>query len=162
MGAGKSQVGKELADSLCYPFIDLDKSIEAVVGSSITSYFSKHGESAFRIMEKKVLVEIANKQDKFVMACGGGTPCFDDTIQFMKEKGKVIWLNPDPSILWKRLVMGSQERPLIADLNEEQLADYIAEKLKERHPFYAKADVVTSEEQATLPFILNWLSHAKN
>jgi shikimate kinase len=162
MGAGKSQVGEELAHSLSYPFIDLDKSIEALIGSSITSYFSRYGENAFRIIEKKLLLEIANKQDKFVMACGGGTPCFDDTIQFMKEMGKVIWLNPDPSVLWKRLVMGKQERPLIADLNEEQLADYIAEKLKERHPFYAQADFVYCEEQAALPFILNWLSHAKN
>ena len=75
--------------TLNYPFIDLDRSIEAVVGSSIPSYFSKHGESAFRVIEKKLLVEIANKQDKFVMACGGGTPCYDDTIQFIKEKGDV-------------------------------------------------------------------------
>ncbi len=162
MGAGKSHVGKELANSLSYPFIDLDKSIEAVVGSSIPSYFSNHGESAFRMIEKKLLVEIANKQDKFVMACGGGTPCFDDTIQFMKEKGKVLWLNPAPSILLKRLLMGKQERPLIADLNTDQLADYIVKKLKERHPFYAKADVVISDEQAALPFILNWLGHGKN
>ncbi|MEY3324092.1 MAG: hypothetical protein RLZ11_406 [Bacteroidota bacterium] len=162
MGAGKSQIGKELANSLDYPFIDLDKSIETVVGSSIPSYFSKHGESAFRIIEKKLLVDIASKQDKFVMACGGGTPCFDDTIQFIKEKGKVIWLNPAPSVLWKRLVIEKQERPLIADLNEEQLANYIAEKLRERHPYYAKADVVFNQEQAVLPFILNWLSHGKN
>lgn len=162
MGAGKSQVGKELAHSLNYPFIDLDRSIEAVVGSSIVSYFSNHGENAFRIIEKKLLSEIVNNQDEFVMACGGGTPCFDDTIQFMKEKGKVIWLNPAPSILCKRLVAGKQERPLIASLNEEQLADYISEKLKERHSYYAKADVVFNEEQANLPFILNWLSHGKN
>ena len=162
MGAGKSQIGKELAFSLTYPFIDLDKSIEAVVDSSITSYFSEHGENAFRNIEKKLLVEITNKQDKFVMACGGGTPCFGDNIEFMKAKGKVIWLNPDPSILCKRLVIGKQESPLIADLNEAQLADYIAEKLKERRSFYEKADFVFSDEQAALSLILNCLGHGKN
>ena len=86
MGCGKTTLGKKLARTLNYNFIDLDSYIENKTTEKITEIFDKKGEHYFRDLEKESLSEIC-KMDNMVLASGGGTPCFSDNMQTMLAKG---------------------------------------------------------------------------
>lgn len=85
MGCGKSHYGKILGEKLGLPFFDLDEKIEEQEGKSITEIFAREGEEYFRLVEKDVLHLITESHENFVMACGGGTPCFYNNIDYLKS-----------------------------------------------------------------------------
>lgn len=138
MGCGKSTLGRKLATKLGYDFIDLDHQIEKLVGMSVGEYFSAHGESEFRIFESKTLKEF-NYPDNCVVATGGGAPCYFDNMQWINKKGLSVYIEMPPAALAKRLESGKEKRPLLKDMNEEELIAFIASKLEERDPFYKQA-----------------------
>lgn len=142
MGSGKSYVGSRLADLLGYTFIDLDDKIEEITKKNIAQTFEEDGEDYFRTIEKETLQSL-NNHDKIVIACGGGTPCFYNNMEWMKNNGKTIYLAIAPSILAQRLDNEKEHRPLIKNLSDKgELLDFIEQKLSEREAFYQKADFI--------------------
>lgn len=143
-GSGKSFHGKQLADELDLPFIDLDTIIEQETDTSITKLFSEKGEDYFRSLEATVLRQ-QSKRSVFVMACGGGTPCFHNNMKFINESGKSIFLNTPVSEIAKRLTAEEKNiRPLLADGDPEKPEDKLNALLEERIPFYRQAHITTT------------------
>ncbi|MFC4211552.1 shikimate kinase [Pedobacter lithocola] len=140
MGCGKSTKAKQLANKLNCPVIDLDAEIVSKSGKSIAEFFEAYGESGFRDYESEML-KTFNYPETCVVATGGGLPCFFDNMDWMNENGKTIYLQMEPAQLVSRL-HNRQKRPLIKDLNDEQLLEFIKIKLEERNPYYTKAQIV--------------------
>lgn len=139
MGVGKTSIGKRLGSALGLPFIDLDAQIIARTNQSIPSIFKSIGERGFRQMEMDVLRSISDNE--FVLSTGGGTPCQNENMEFMRSAGLVIWLKLPPEILVTRLKPTKAKRPLIADVADEDLLFFIDESLKLRIPFYTQAHI---------------------
>jgi shikimate kinase len=135
MGTGKTAVGKELARSKKWKFLDLDELIELRQGRTIADIFAKDGEPAFRRIEKQALKE-ASREKKFIISCGGGIVTNIDNIKIMKETGRIICLSAKPEVILKR-TSGSTHRPL---LNVDNPKEKIELLLKLRSPYYARAD----------------------
>ncbi len=138
MGVGKSTVGKKLAKRLGYTFYDLDKAFEEKYKISINDFFGKYDENLFRALEQEQLQETF-QQKRLVVATGGGTACYHDSMESINHNGLSIYLKMKPSALSQRLKMAKKKRPLIEGLNEEQLIDFIQRKLREREVYYNKA-----------------------
>lgn len=138
MGSGKSSLGKILAKKLNYSFVDSDKVIEQQMGMTITSIFELKGESYFRDLEKQFVNSIS-KDDNQVIAVGGGTPCFFDNMEQLKEKGLTVYLERPAGELVSRLLLSKNPRPLVLNKTKEELMQYVKETIKEREVFYKKA-----------------------
>jgi len=149
MGAGKSWWGQKLAQQINYPFIDLDTYIEKNAKQSIASIFTKKGERYFRKLESDCLREMRG-YDEVVVALGGGTPCFDDNLSWIKQYGKSIYIKVKPDILFERLKEQRHKRPLIAGLTDDGIDEFIAHKLKEREKYYLQADHIIEPDNITL------------
>jgi shikimate kinase len=139
MGSGKSHNGKKLAKVLNYNFIDLDDYIEEKAQQNIEQIFQQEGEAYFRHLEQNCLKSMT-QFDNTVISTGGGAPCFSDNMQWMKENGVSIFLNPSVDILLHRLLPRTAHRPLIKGKSAIELRQYIQHKLEERMPFYSQAD----------------------
>src|SRR3990167_4452628 len=111
MGAGKSTVGRRLAEKLGRDFYDSDTEIEKAAGLSISDIFALHGEADFRRGEKQVLKRMLDLAPH-VLATGGGAFLDPDTRALMKEKAVTVWLNADLETLWRR-VQKRDNRPLL-------------------------------------------------
>jgi len=138
MGAGKTTVGKALAKKMGLQFYDLDWYIESRMRKTVPQIFAERGEEGFRQIERNMLHEVAEFED-VILSCGGGTPCFFDNMEYMNGQGDVIYLKADPEVLYKHLLMGKTERPLLKNKTPEELIAFIKEQLKLREPFYTKA-----------------------
>ncbi|RZM27547.1 MAG: shikimate kinase [Pedobacter sp.] len=143
MGCGKTTMGKKLAAKLDCPFFDLDHQIEAEMGQTIATYFTEHGEAAFRQLENKKIKAFSYPKHA-VIATGGGTPCYFDNIDWMNENGLTIYINMPAQALAKRLEKGKAKRPLLHGLDTEGLISFIEQKLKDRNPFYRQAKLIVS------------------
>ncbi len=148
MGSGKSYWTKKMAKWIKSAGYDLDDLIEMNEERTITEIFSEDGEDQFRKIEAKILRWFKEKK-KFVLATGGGTPCFQDNMSWMKKEGVVIWLDESVEVLAKRLNEEKAHRPLIANLEEDALVKFLQDKLVERHSFYSQANYRLSSEQIT-------------
>jgi shikimate kinase len=143
MGCGKTTLGKKLASRLGYPFIDLDHQLERDAGLSITEYFAAHGEEAFRKFENQVLKHTPYAED-CVIATGGGAPCYYDNMEVMNSMGQTVYIEMPAWALAKRLEHGKHKRPLLKDMNEEELIAFISAKLLEREPYYKQAKYIVT------------------
>ncbi|WP_316801707.1 shikimate kinase [Pedobacter nototheniae] len=142
MGCGKSTKAKQLAHRLECQVIDLDAEIVQSTGKTIAEYFTEFGENAFRDLERETL-ENFNYPETCVVATGGGLPCFFNNMEWMNENGATIYLHMEPAALVSRL-HNRQKRPLIKDMDDEQLLEFIKVKLKQRDPFYTKAQIIVN------------------
>ena len=138
MGSGKTTIVRQLARALGLEFYDLDWYIESRFHCTVAQIFANRGEDAFREIEHNLLHEVAEFENVLV-SCGGGTPCFFDNMDYMNGQGDVIYLKADPEVLYKHLLMGKTERPLLKNKTPEQLIAFIKEQLEKREPFYSKA-----------------------
>ena len=158
MGSGKSHWGKIWAIKNKLSYFDLDHEIEKAFGIPVTQIFEKHGEEKFREMEKLYLRKF-EKKNNFLLSCGGGTPCFFDNQDWMKSKGKVIYLKSTPERLLQRVMDEVDQRPILKDANQSELLFFIEQKLKERSAFYEKADLIfdveTLDENSLATYITN-------
>jgi shikimate kinase len=145
MGSGKTHWGRVLAEKLGAPFLDLDDFIEENEGKTIAEIFAESGENAFRALEKEYLRRLAALPPT-VVAAGGGTPCFFDNMAWMKQLGLTIYLETSPEILFERLKNERDQRPLLQNLDEDELKNFIQNRLNERESFYRKADIVVKSE----------------
>lgn len=160
MGSGKSHWGRLLSQKLSIPFFDLDEQVCAHADKSIPEIFSADGEEHFRIMEKEVLYIISESHDSFVMACGGGSPCFFNNIEYMNQSGTTVWINTPLSILYERLVKEKDKRPLIKELTEDQLRSFISRKFAGRKIYYEQAAITMDEEPVQLDKLIEMIFHA--
>lgn len=149
MGAGKSYWGKQLADHWQLPYYDLDEVIVEAEEMAIADIFAIKGEDYFREKESLLLRELS-KQDNFLISCGGGTPCFQENMDFMNEHGTTIWINPSVEAMVERLQRKKYKRPLIADLEGEDLVGFVEKKMAERLPFYQQSRHIISSDNISL------------
>ena len=148
MGSGKTHWGKLVAHRLQMPFYDLDEVIVGNENLSVAEIFGSFGEEYFRMKEKEALEKLVESGDSMVVSCGGGTPCFFNNIDYMKKYGIVVWLNTHVDILLHRLMKERMQRPLLKDLRDDELRNYIIRKLNERRMYYEQADVIIEKEDA--------------
>lgn len=138
MGAGKTTLGKAFARELHVPFIDLDWYIEERFHKSIPELFRERGEDGFRELERSMLHEVGEFED-VVISTGGGTPCFFDNMDYMNRQGQTVLLDVHPDILFRRLRVATQQRPILQGKTDDELRSFIVKALGEREPHYLKA-----------------------
>ena len=138
MGAGKTTLGKAFARAMGLTFVDLDWYIEERFHKSIRQLFAERGEEGFRELEKRMLHEAGDFED-VVISVGGGTPCFFDNMEYMNEAGETVFLDVNLQVLFRRLKVAKQQRPLLYGKTDEELKAFIQEALQKRLPFYTKA-----------------------
>ena len=141
MGCGKSTLGRKLAKSMGWDFVDLDDYIEEKEQQSISDMFSENGEAYFRNLETLTLKETKD-WTKTVISCGGGTPCFNNNIDLINDQGFSIFINLTPEVLVDRLQGEKDKRPLIAKLSDSELLSFIQDKLSERLKFYNSSKMI--------------------
>ena len=150
MGCGKTRLGRDLAIELGLPFFDLDAEIEKSVSRSISRIFLEDGEEGFRELERDMLLDMIGK-DRFVLACGGGAPCYLDNMEIMNAHGRTVYLEVPQAILFERLARQRSHRPMIAHLGDRSLQQFISEKLEERIPCYHRAHIHVDPGRISLP-----------
>ena len=155
MGSGKTTVGTLLAEKLHLPFIDLDRIIEKREQQSIADIFNTKGEAYFRLCEAQELSTIIKEASAFVLATGGGTPCFHDNMNLLNEHCTTFFLNCSAEEIRNRVTSSTENRPLFnSDLTSLQ------EHLSSRIPTYTKAHYTIdnfSSAEATCASILKVL-----
>jgi len=146
MGAGKTTLGKAFARAMGLTFIDLDWYIEERFHKTIRELFTERGEDAFRDLERRMLHEAGEFED-VVVSVGGGTPCFFDNVDYMNSVGETVFLDVDIHVLFRRLKIAKQQRPLLDGKSDEELMTFIQEALQKRLPFYTRAKHVFNGEK---------------
>lgn len=160
MGSGKSYWGHRLGEKLGIHFFDLDEQVVNAEGKSINEIFEQHGEEYFRVREKEVMHIMTESHQSFIMACGGGTPCFFNNIEYMNQAGTTVWLNTPVEILFERLLKEREARPLLRDLTDDQLRGFISRKFADRKIYYEQADVMIEDENISLDQFIEKIFHA--
>ena len=141
MGAGKTSVGRRLAEALQVPFHDSDHEIELAAGMTIKDIFSELGEPAFREGEVRVISRLLYGTPG-VLATGGGAFMSEDVRRLISERGVSVWLNGDLSTLWDR-VKDRNTRPL---LQQPDPKGVLASLIEARYPTYGLADIAVRTE----------------
>ena len=180
MYSGKSTTARLLADYLNEHYdgpvewIDTDEAVEERYHLTIADCFRRYGEPLFRSLESTVLRELTDStqptDSKFnlqnsnltIISTGGGTPCFNDNMQWMLDHGLTIYLRLDEAGILKRMAVSRKPRPILADMSPEQRAEHIHAQLQQRQPFYSKAhltfDAANPDLAAISQEIMEWLS----
>lgn len=157
MGAGKTSIGRRLAQRLHTPFVDSDAEIEAAANATIAEIFERDGEAAFRAGERRVIARLLNDGIQ-VLATGGGAFIDPETRARMRAQAVVVWLRADIETLLKR-VARKKTRPL---LNTGDPREILERLMQQRYPIYAEADLVVDSEngspQATVDLVLEALA----
>lgn len=144
-GSGKTLWGERIASLLQLPFIDLDQSIETRTNKTINEIFSS-GEHVFRDIEAKTLREISMESNSFLMATGGGCPCYNENLDWMKTNGIAVYLRRDISEIIENLSQFSGNRPLLMDLPPENLAKKLTALHSKRVSYYEQTHIITGVE----------------
>ena len=157
MGSGKSTVAKQLAKELDLPFTDLDDYIIEKEKLSIKEIFDTKGEIYFRLKESEYLKQLLHDENAGVLALGGGTPCYGNNMQLIKEASQSFYLKASIATICQRLRNEKAQRPLIASLDDEQLNEFVAKHLFERRNFYEQATVVITIDNKSVTELVDEL-----
>jgi shikimate kinase len=137
MGSGKTKIGKILSKKVHLPFFDLDNLIENQFCKSINEIFLEKGEVYFRKIEQQSFVQKIEEQEAFILSLGGGTPCYANNHELLQREDVIsIYLKASIATLQSRLEHNRSARPLLKDLSEEALTEYIAKHLFDRVFYY--------------------------
>ena len=148
MASGKSSIGKRLAKSLNISFIDLDDYIIDKENQSIANIFSSKGEIYFRQIEHLYLKEILEKKKNVILSLGGGTPCYANNMELIKNSEAIsIYLQGNVTTLAARLIKKKANRPLVSSLSDDQIPEFVAKHLFERRAFYELAEITFKIDQ---------------
>ena len=142
MGAGKSCIGRKLAQRLQLPFLDADQEIEQAAGCSIPEIFERHGEAHFRDGERRVIARLLDGPVQ-VLATGGGAFMDEGTRAIVKQHGISIWLRADLDLLVRRTAR-RDNRPLLKRGNPREI---LANLMAIRYPVYATADLIIESDE---------------
>ena len=150
-GSGKSTMAKYLSSETSFKYLDLDEEIEFKSKKSVSKIFEIDGEESFRVLEKETLDEIIQKEEKFILATGGGTPSYDDNMEKMNENGITIFLNTSPEILIER-ISRKNKRPLF---NSTNVREKVSKIFDERIKFYkrSKHTIINNNREKALSII---------
>ena len=139
-GSGKSTLGRRIAKEMLLTFVDLDKEIEKREGKSVQQIFAENGEDYFRQVESRELSEWAASAKSFVMATGGGTPCFYDGINVINQSGLSIYLQVSINTLLSRLE-SKTDRPLLNATDIDEKRQKLSSLLDKRTQYYQQASI---------------------
>jgi shikimate kinase len=160
-GSGKSQLGKSLALSLQLPFVDLDDEIVVQEGKPVTEIFKEKGEPYFRKVETELLRKRSTALPAFVMATGGGAPCFHNNMEFINNTGVSVFLDISISTIIRRMTIQQQkQRPLLIQdgLSLEETYTTLRDA---RLPFYQQAQLTIEGNEITASLVLQMLNIKK-
>ena len=151
MGCGKSTIAQNLSKITKIPFLDLDKCTEKRANLSINEIFEQHGEIYFRKLEHEIFVELLQSSENNIIGLGGGTPCYANNHELLqKEDVTSVYLKASIETLFSRLVNNKSKRPLIANMNEEEMKEFIAKHLFDRSFYYNHAKHKVSVDDRTV------------
>lgn len=163
MAAGKSTIGRILANTIGYDFIDLDHRIVENTGESVVSLFKTRGEEGFRQLETETL-HSCQQSTRLVISLGGGTVCFNNNLDWILENGFLIYLKVRPRQLLYR-IRAKRDRPIFLDeqgnlLPDQEIKRKIERMLADRCPFYEKAHLTLETDQQPVGQVVDWLKEA--
>jgi shikimate kinase len=137
MGAGKSAIGRRLAQRLGLPFVDADDEIERAAGCTIAEFFERFGETEFRAGERRVIQRLL-EGPPHVLSTGGGAYIDSETRALMRDKALTVWLRAELDVLFDRVKKRSH-RPL---LRQGDPRETLGRLMEQRYPIYAEADLI--------------------
>lgn len=143
MGSGKSTYGKQLASNIGYSFVDLDLLFEKEYHTTVFDFFENHSEEEFREKES-LLLRQTHLLNNAIISLGGGTPCFQNNMDWILENGICVYLKLSPKALFHRLLNSKKKRPLLKNMSSEDLLRFIEDTLTEREIFYQCAHLTLS------------------
>ena len=143
-GAGKTTVGRLVAQDLGVPFVDVDTLIEERIGVSIAEIFADQGEAAFRELERQCVAKLAAEHSPCVIAPGGGWAAQPGTLRSVAGEALTVYLETAPAVAAERS-RGGPERPLLADRREEGMRELHGQ----RERFYARCDASVPTDNRT-------------
>ncbi|WP_394975834.1 shikimate kinase [uncultured Croceitalea sp.] len=151
MASGKSTIGQILADDLKIDFIDLDTAIADSVGLSVPELFKTKGEVFFRKKETLFLEELLDTDKDLILATGGGTPCYGNNMDIILEKAThSLYLKLSIPSLVGRIIMQKENRPLVSNITNEDLPEFIGKHLFERSSQYERASNIINCDSKTI------------
>jgi shikimate kinase len=151
MASGKSTIGREISKKLDMKFIDLDDYISKREKTSISEIFKVKGEIYFRRIENLYLSEILNSKDNFILSLGGGTPCYSNNMELiLNSEASSIYIKAGIKTLVSRLTAEKNKRPLVAELENDKLIEFVAKHLFERRFFYEQASITVNTEDKSI------------
>ncbi len=156
MGSGKTTVGRVLSRRLGFDFVDIDKEVEKLAGTSTRNIFKNKGEDHFRRLERDALLATSSKENT-VISTGGGTPCFFGNMDFIKQNGISVYLMLQPSTIVNRLENSKNPRPLVHGLSGNDLKTFVEAELEWRKEFYHAADYIIRGESVSVDQIISFL-----
>lgn len=152
MASGKSTIGRILAEKKQISFIDLDEYIEKKERKTVSEIFEQKGEIYFRKQEHIYLEELLEQEGNFILSLGGGTPCYAGNMDVLLSFNDVksVYLKTSINTIVDRLITEKSKRPLVARLNKEELAEFVAKHLFERSYFYNQANYKVTVDNKTV------------
>jgi shikimate kinase len=161
MASGKSTIGKEISKKLDMNFIDLDAYISEQEKQSISEIFKIKGEIYFRRIENMYLMKLLNSENDFVLSLGGGTPCYANNMELIQSsKAKSVYIKADIPTLVARLIEEKSARPLVANLENEKMTEFVAKHLFERRFFYEQASIILNTQNKTIQEVISEINSA--
>ena len=137
MASGKTEIGKLLSKKLHLPFFDIDHLIEDEFSKTVNEIFEEKGEIFFRKKEHEVFANKINSDESFVLSLGGGTPCYANNHLFLEKENVIsIYLKGNIATLVDRLKINKAKRPLLKNLKDEELTEFVAKHLFDRSFYY--------------------------
>lgn len=155
MGCGKSHISKILSEKINFKLIDLDKEISRRNKLTIPEIFEKKGEIYFRKLERETLEEILATEENLILSLGGGTPVYYNNMEIINNNSKSIFLKASIGTLTERLSKQKEKRPIIANISDENLPEFIAKHLFERNEYYNKAMISVNTDSREPEDIVN-------
>ncbi|MEG2078518.1 shikimate kinase [Chryseobacterium sp.] len=146
MGSGKSHISKILSDKINFKLLDLDKEISKRLKMTIPEIFDKKGEIFFRKTEREILEEILASDENIVLSLGGGTPVYYNNMEIINLNSKTVFLKANINTLVTRISKQKEKRPLITNISDEDLPEFIAKHLFERNAYYSKSQFTLSTD----------------
>jgi len=150
--AGKTTIGRQLAQLLNFQFYDTDKALELKYHSTVPLLFQNYGEQAFRILERKIL-ESTTELDNTVIATGGGASCSQPNIDFILHNGVSIHFAMTIDEIMHRMEHSRKVRPLLLNKTIDEKRLYIAHQMQHRLPFYQQANITVRAVEATPEYL---------